>query len=298
MIRQGGKFWVNGLLEFILGKQADILLLSYFLVGAHSIGQYDVAMSFAQLINFGLTTGLYGVSIAAFATVAGQNEALVPKYWESLSRFVIIAVAPALVFAAFFADVLLPWVYSPEYQESILLFQIYTVFLLITRLLGGGIAADYLYASGKTKVLLTASAVSGAVNILLAVVLIPRLGTLGAIYATGVAALVIAGIHGFYLRKILRVHFPFTFGLSIIVSSAVSAILTKSLGWNVAEENAVVLVVLYAIFLVLISYILKPLVYEDIDLLSKLGEQPFRFARLFARPHAIGSHRDSSERCR
>jgi O-antigen/teichoic acid export membrane protein len=295
MISVGGKFWISGLMEFILGKQADVLLLSIFLIGPLVIGIYDVAMSFAQVINFGMTTGLYGISVASFASVAAGNEKLVPRYWESLSRAVVIAVVPAFVFAIFFADILLPAIYSPAFQSSAVFFQIYAACLIGTRLLGGGIAADYFQAAGKTRVLLLASAVSGGINLFLAFLLIPRFGALGAVYATGIAALVIAGIHGFCLRKILKVHFPFTFGFSIIVCSAVSAILTKSLGWNIAGENLVVLLVVYAIFFVVISYIVKPLVYEDIDLLHKLGERPFRFARLFARPHAIGSHLDTSE---
>jgi O-antigen/teichoic acid export membrane protein len=282
MIRQGGKFWVNGLLEFILGKQADILLLSYFLVSAHDIGQYDVAMSFAQLINFGLTTGLYGVSIAAFASVAGQNEALVPKYWESLSRFVIIAVAPALVFAAFFADVLVPWVYSSEYQQSILLFQIYAVFLLITRLFGGGIAADYLYAAGKTKALLMASGVSGGVNLVLALVLIPKFGALGAVYATGAGALTLAGIHGFLTLKLLKIHLPIKTGFLVIASGIVCAIITKTIVPNMAAFGMPVSIGLYAALFLAVCYIVKPLSSGDVALLRPLGEQTSMAVQWFA----------------
>jgi O-antigen/teichoic acid export membrane protein/SAM-dependent methyltransferase len=287
MIRLGGKFWVNGLLEFILGKQADILLLSYFMIGARGIGQYDVAMNFAQLINFGLTTGLYGVSIAAFSSVAALNVALVPKYWESLSRFVIIAVAPALVFAASFARVLLPWVYSSEYQQSVVLFQIYAVFLLITRLFGGGTAADYLQAAGKTRVLLTASAVSGCVNLVLALFLIPKFGTLGALYATGAAALVIAAIHALYSRELLRVRFPLKAGFLAIASSALSAFLTELFIPSSIEKNPLILLGVFACFFLFLCYITKPLTFDDVESFRSLGERLASVAQLFARPQNL-----------
>jgi O-antigen/teichoic acid export membrane protein len=294
LLRKGSAYWLNGLMEFILGRQADVILLSYFVISAHVIGQYDVAMSLAQIINFGMTTGLYGISIASFASVAATNEKLLPKYWESLSRAVVVAVVPAFVFAIFFADILVPAIYSPQYTAGVPFFQVYAVALIFTRFLGGGIAADYFLAAGKTRILLAASGASGLLNLALAFLLIPSFGAVGAVYATGISALVNAGIHGLYSRRLLRIHFPLAVGFSMIASSAVSAILARWLGWNIAGGNVVVLLFLYASFFVVISYIVKPLAYEDIDLLRVFGERAFRFARLFARPHAIGSHLDTS----
>jgi O-antigen/teichoic acid export membrane protein len=295
LLRKGREYWLNGLMEFILGRQADVILLSYFVISAHVIGQYDVAMSLAQIINFGMTTGLYGISIASFASVAATNEKLLPRYWESLTRVVVVAVVPAFVFAIFFADIFLPAIYSPQYTASIPLFRVYAVALIVTRFLGGGIAADYFLASGKTRILLAASGVSGLVNLVLAFLLIPKFGALGAVYATASSALMIAGIHGFYSWKLLKIHFPLATGFSIIVVSAASALLARSLGSSIAGENLPIFLLLYAGLWIAISYIVKPLTLEDIHLLRALGERPFRFARLFARPHAIGSHLDPPE---
>lgn len=281
IISTGRKFWINGLLEFILGKQADIILLSYFLIAPRVIGHYDVALSFAQLINFGMTTGLYGISIASFASLAGSNEKLLPQYWEFLSRGILFAVVPVFVFAAGFAGTLLPAIYSADYLPSVILFQIFTVFFIVTRLLGGGIAADYFQASGKTGILLTASGVSGGVNLVLAFLLIPKFGALGASYATGIAALVIAGIHGFYSWKILNVNFPLKAGFTIIGSSLLSAALVKLFAATIVGDNLVVLFLLYSGIFLLVCYVIKPLTVEDANFLRSVSETLYNFMKVF-----------------
>jgi O-antigen/teichoic acid export membrane protein/SAM-dependent methyltransferase len=289
LLRKGREYWLNGLMEFILGRQADVILLSYFVISAHVIGQYDVAMSLAQIINFGMTTGLYGISIASFASVAVTNEKLLPKYWESLSRAVVVAVVPAFVFGIFFADILVPAIYSPQYTAGVPFFRVYAVALIVTRFLGGGVAADYFFAAGKSRILLAASGVSGLLNLALAFLLIPSFGAAGAVYATGISALVVAGIHGFYSRKLLKIRFPLATGFSIIVSSIASALLARSLGSSIAGENLSIFLLLYLGLWIAISYIVKPLTLEDIHLLRALGERPFRFAQCFARPRPTGS---------
>jgi O-antigen/teichoic acid export membrane protein/2-polyprenyl-3-methyl-5-hydroxy-6-metoxy-1,4-benzoquinol methylase len=287
MLIMGGKFWANGLLEFLLGRQATMILLTYFLVGTEVIGHCDVAMGFAQVINFGMTTGLYGVSISSFATVAASNEKFLPSYWEFLSRMVVIAVVPALVFAAFFAELLVPAVYSLEYMPSVTLFQIFVVFLILTRLLSGGIAADYFVGSGRTRLLLGASATSGTINVLLAFLLIPRFGGTGAVFASGVAALAMAGIHGFYSRKLLNIRFPLKTGFSVIATSVGSAVVADVSVSALFGLNLFWFFIFYCSFFVFISYLIKPLSEEDAKFFQNVSERVSTIVHHFVRVRAV-----------
>jgi len=288
VVKSGVKFWINGLLEFVLGRQADILLLSYFLVGATIVGFYDVATSFAYAINFGITSGLYGLSVATFASFAALDHKRLTELWEFLARFVVLTVVPVFVFSAFFADTVVPAIYSRTYVSSIPIFQTFAVFLIATRFLGGGVAADYLQSAGRIRWLLISSLISGAVNLVLAFTLIPRFGAMGAIFATGVAALVIAAMHGFYSWKLLQVRFPLRSGTLVLISGLLAAMLTKALASGVAEANLAAIVAGYMLFFGFFAYLLRPLSTADVRLLAEIHETLGRVFAPFARHDVPG----------
>ncbi len=280
----GLKFWANGLMEFFLGRQADILLLSAFLVGTAAMGQYDVALGFSQAINFGLTAGLAGVSIAAFSYLAVARPDRLPKYWEGLARIVLAVVLPPFLFVGLFATKVVPAVYSDSYLPSVPLFQGSVMFLAATRLLGGGLAADYLQAAGRTRQLLLSSSVSGFTNLVLAILLIPRYGTYGAMVATGVAALVIAALHALFVHRELGVAFPLRIGLVVGLLGAVSAFLTVLLVPDWAQDQPALLLLVYTAALLALSYLAKPVPWNDAELLREMSPGFGAAALQFSRP--------------
>jgi O-antigen/teichoic acid export membrane protein/ubiquinone/menaquinone biosynthesis C-methylase UbiE len=265
-----GKFWLNSIIEFILGRQTDILLLSYFMIGTQLIGQYDVASAFALLINIGLTTGMYGLIVRSFSTMEVSNRQLLPSYWEFLTRVVIVLVVPVFIATSFFANEIIPLIYSEKYSGSIPFFQVLSVFLISTRLMGGGIAADYLQASGNVRLLLISSIVSGLSNLVLALILIPKYGALGAVFATGLAALVIAGMHGYYSRKLLHIRFPLRTGILIILGSLASAVVIGELPLLFPTLYIVVSLIIYEILFLILCYFIKPFTMKDLEFLEAL----------------------------
>lgn len=284
IMSKGWKFWLNSLMEFLLGRQATVLLMSYFFIAPALIGYYDVSLSFAQAVNFGLTTGMFGISIASFATMSSLDEAMVPRYWNFLSRMVILTVVPAFVFAIMFAGIIIPFVYSSQYVSSVLLFQIYGLFLVATRFLGGGIASDYFQATGKTKVLLSASAISGGVNLVLAVILIPQFQAIGAVSAMGAGALLVTGIHAFYIKRLLAVRLPVKEGLTIVIMSVVSAIAVRFIAGNIFDGNVFASLFLYAGLLILFGYLVKPLSDEDAGFLRSMNQKLYSILKVFVSP--------------
>lgn len=281
VLASGIKFWINSLMEFTLGRQTDILLLGYFLVGLSSIGHYEVALGFAQAINFGMTSGLSGLSVASFSSVASFGKDQIEKHFEFLSTTVVILVIPTFVFAVGFAPSLICLIYSPTYLSSVILFQIISVFVVLTRFLAGGIAADYLQASHNTNALFVGSSVSGITNIALAIFLIPVYGTIGAVFATGIAALVLSGIQVLYVQKSLNVRIPFKVALRITVISIVSMMLADELMLMIGSDSLFLLGFYYVVIFVGGCVIVRPLTTEFINYLNTLNSflgnllQPF-----------------------
>jgi O-antigen/teichoic acid export membrane protein/SAM-dependent methyltransferase len=285
--RLGRRFWLNGMLEFFLGRQADVLLLSYFLVATNAIGYYDVALGFGNLINFGLTTGLYGVAVATFSRLDASKTDLVESYWDVLTSLIVLVVTPAFVFAIFFADALIGVLYSPEYLPGVFLFQIYAAALVLTRVLAGGTASDYLQSVGRTGALLRAGGVSGALNLMLALILIPAYGVLGAALATSGSALVVAALHAFYAKRSFTARLPWKDGFLMVFLSVLCA-------WACAvifpRGNVVVLSLAYVLSLFIAAYLVKPVrfvVWKAIgEFHNGLAVLLSPFTRLPAKPDA------------
>lgn len=289
IVRDGLGFWATSLVEFALGKPASILLLGFLLVGSSAVGHFDVAVSFGNLINFGMTTGFAGISIAAFASVLKSDREQLARYWETLTRMIGVLVIPPFVFSVWFAPVLLPFVYGTDFLSSVPLFQLFAVFLLATRFLGGGVAADYLQAAARKKELLLAGVAGGATNIILALVLIPSHGGQGAIVASGIAALVIAGAHAYFVAATLPIKLPIRTALLTIISSLVAAGGTTLLVPSEVLSEIVLTVVIFAALFGVSAFILRPLDSEDVAILSRINRSLASFAGWFAcSPKGLG----------
>lgn len=277
----GVKFWLNSIMEFALGRQADILLLGYFLVGTVAIGYYDVALGFAQVINFGMAGGLYGLSIASFSSVATADKESLRRHFEFLSSAIVMIIIPVFVFATAFASTIIPLLYSPKYSSSVLLFQSISIFVMLTRFLGGGIASDYLQASRNMKALFIGSGISGIVNVTLAIVLIPKYGTIGAVFATGISLLIITGIQAMFVQRDLQVRFPVSLASWICLIGGVSAILANEFSSGMGSDNLILKLLLYLFFFVIGCLVVRPLSSEFSDYLRGLHPLLARLLRPF-----------------
>jgi O-antigen/teichoic acid export membrane protein/SAM-dependent methyltransferase len=301
IISMGGKFWLSGLMEFILGRQADIILLGLFLVGQDSIGRYDASLGLAQGINAGMTAGFMGVATASFASLSGRNQTSLISYWEHLSRIALILVVPILVLVIVAANGVLGTLYSSDFLPGVVFFRIFAATLVATRFLGGGLAANLLGALGRTDLILKSSVLSGGTNLILAVLLIPLLGGLGAVLATSAGAIVIAGMHARYARSLSRVSFPWKFGLEITAISFVSAFAASAipaiLPWTGIGVTFAVFVFLFLILL----FVVKPFTVSDHEHLQETHEMLARAARPFTRshqgrPHSLPTHGTLTDR--
>jgi O-antigen/teichoic acid export membrane protein/ubiquinone/menaquinone biosynthesis C-methylase UbiE len=265
IIRMGGRFWLSGLMEFILGRQADIILLGFFLVGQDSIGRYDASLGLAQGINAGMTAGFMGVATASFASLGGRDQLTLSSYWEYLSRVALLLVVPTLVLTIVTAEVVIPAIYSRDFLSGVIFFRIFGATLVATRFLGGGLAANLLSAMGRTDLILRSSVLSGGTNLLLAAMLIPFLGTLGAVIATSAGAIVIAAMHARYARSLVRVSFPWKFGFAISGLSLVSALAARMMFAVLPWIGIAGMLAVFIFSFLILLFIVKPFSVNDYE---------------------------------
>ncbi len=225
-----GTMWLNAFIVFILGKQMDILLLGRFGAGMDEIALYDVAMMLVQMVVMGTTVGMGGVMLAAFSTFAQDNPGGLQSFWRFWVKITILLIVPLLIVLIYGADEIIGFVYTSSYSTSKNLVRILSGFIILERLFGSGINADALLAIGKQKTLLGISTVSGVMNIVLALILIPYYGASGAIIATGAGNCITSVLMARALHRYEGVIIPFFFWLRVIIITVIACAVPYALG--------------------------------------------------------------------
>ncbi|MDI6779538.1 MAG: methyltransferase domain-containing protein [Bacteroidota bacterium] len=285
----GGKFWLNSMIEFALGKQMDIILLGLFAVSLRDIGNFDVAFTFSQALNQGLTIGFFGVSVATFSSLESKAISRIKAYTESLIRFVILVVTPVIFFVGIYAHSILPLLYSNEYLNSILLFQIFVGVIIVSRIIGGGVTADYLFSKDETQKLIFSSVIGGVINVSLAVILIPLYGVLGTALATTTAILTTTSLHAYFVRRAISIKFQIKFSLLVITICVLSAALTSLITQTIVNVGPILAFALYCIFFILISALIKPIRAVDAKNISNISNRLFRLVSIFSKSEYLES---------
>jgi O-antigen/teichoic acid export membrane protein len=265
VIAFGSIFWLNTIVDYFLGRQGDIFLLTTLLGEPVQASLYDVAYSLTQVAFLGATVGFAGVSFAAFARMALAGQTEMNRFYGALVRIVSLLSVPLYAFLVFNSPGVVSLVYSDDFLGAAPLVSGIALIRIVARLFAGGENAEYLLARGKVIPVVAVGVIAAAVNIGLDVSLIPGYGALGCVAATGIAA-ILANALGWVLVR--RGGGP---GLQIqtwsglaFVSSAVS--LTVSLWFpGDAPEITILAFVFHMGLTLLILTLTKPLRPGDLE---------------------------------
>ncbi len=178
-MKYGAKGYFANLIQF-LNYRVDMLLLSYF-VGTAAVGQYSVAVNFAEVLWFLPTS----IGTILFPHVARSTNAVANIVTAKISRQTILLMAMASAAVAIVTPRLIPLIFGVEFTPAVaaLLYLLPGVLVFsIAKILGN----DF---SGRGWVV-TNGVVSGialAINVGLNIFLIPRYGINGAAVASTIS---------------------------------------------------------------------------------------------------------------
>lgn len=279
----GGIYWLNTIVDFILGRQGDVLFLSNLLPDASQAGLYDVAYSIAQLASIAMTVGLSGVTFATFAKLAVTDKGTMDKFYAFSIRIISLLTIPAYAFLIFNASGVLNILYSSHYLAATTLVQGILAFRICSRLFGGPENAEYLLSQGRVGTVVSFGAVAAATNILLNILLIPNLGGVGSVIASGIGNLSVNALAAFAVYKVSANRMQTFFWAKLTAISIVAAFVGARI---ISSESAFGLIAsacLYAAMLIVLLVVAKPLAPSDAAWLSqidrRLGAPLQRFTR-------------------
>ena len=194
---------------FFTAGATDIFILSYFL-GTYAVGLYSFALGIPlMLMSFSPGSRLRAVTTPFLVeryTKTDSREDL-SYFFQLINKIIFFTMIPVLIILIILADKVIMYIFSPKYLEVTNLFMLSLGFVMIRQF-------AYAYTSiiltlEKTKIIFVGS-LTGIYNLIMDLVLIPRLGIVGAILATGSAGIMLPICYHFAVRreKVIKLSYP------------------------------------------------------------------------------------------
>ena len=185
----------------VIYMHSDISMLG-FMRGDADVGIYKAAVNLYLAVK-SLLNAIYIVTIPRLSFYLSNNKKdefknLVNQVLETL----ITLIFPALIGLFFMSKNVILLVSGESYLESVKSLQILSISLLFASI-GGFLVNGILIVNKKDKAVIRATMISASVNIVLNILLIPRIGSTGAAITTLIAEALVAVIAYIYVRRLV-----------------------------------------------------------------------------------------------
>ncbi len=220
---------------------ADRLVLAYFATAA-VVGIYSAGYGLASRVISGLVSAVFMMAwpdILNAWTEGGRDKAR-QALSQALRLFLWLTLGP-LVFMMVFSDQLVTWLLGATYQQAA---TVIPIVALATWLAGFKTYLNrHLELNKRYGVISMVSSIGALVNLALNIALIPRMGMLGAAYAT-LGNYVVAGSIFFIIRDQHLVRFPYRDILGALGLSFVAWLPSRALALPVYQVAVFILIYL------------------------------------------------------
>ena len=273
--------FIGSILVFGLGRQIDILIMNYFGVSNSNIGYYYLSFSLAAMVSI-LLQGIGSLSQSVFSqkyTTEGQKGLKIS--WEMVTKVSIILSIPFYIFAIFFAKDILTIFYGKQYLEATNLFQVIAVFNSLDILIGSGFCMPVFYLINRKTEALKIFFFSGMLNLVLDIILIPKYGVIGAVYATGLSSILSGLLMLQLVIKIIKVQYPIVFSSKVIVISLLAILPTLVFNGDGILLILISKAVIYFTCFALIAMVFKPLRYEERNFVKMVDDRLYAIVKYF-----------------
>jgi O-antigen/teichoic acid export membrane protein len=186
--------WLIGLLSFVLATQIDVLLVGGLTHDRREAAFYAAAVGVIGRAQYLLLSGWASLVIPVFGHARTEGgDAALRRAWRAVAQLSLLVAVPVSALLLANAVPLTRLLFGRAFAPAGGLLRWVALFSLASAFLVGSPVASAYWAKDRTRTLARLRLVSGAANLALAVPLIRADGALGAVIATGAAA-VLAGV--------------------------------------------------------------------------------------------------------
>lgn len=199
----------NDLLSIVLGRQSDILVLSYWFPGNPQTSFYDNAFQFGLVVEQGITIGLAGILFSIFSELAARDRARLGEAHKQILGSIQLIFIPVATAIAFLAPVIIPTIYGGKFAPAIPFVQAFLLLDIIdSGMLGGGLNITLLQTINRERTTFANRGAWGAVNLAVNLYLIPRYGAFAALLSTRICDLGAVAVEYIIVRRETHAPFP------------------------------------------------------------------------------------------
>ena len=199
-INFGGYLILQQGMWFFRDKAVDIFLISYFF-GTYETGLYSFAFGIPlMLMSFSPGSKLRAIFTPLFVhsyTKTNDKQQL-SYFFELINKIIFFSMIPIFVILMMLADKVITCIFNPEYLKVTNLFILSLGFVMIQQFAYA--FTSIIYTLEKTKIQFIGSLLA-FYNLIMDIILIPRLGILGAVLASGSAGIMLPIYYYFSMRK-------------------------------------------------------------------------------------------------
>jgi O-antigen/teichoic acid export membrane protein len=274
--------WAATLFTIGLAGQIDVILLGALRHDAVQIALYSVAT--LVFVKLGLLLGGWaGTATSSFADIHTRRGAVgsgrLLLVYVRLHILLALLVYPPIILLS---DQITRYVFGAAYAAASGLMVVFGSYWILSSFMAAGIPLSFLLAIGRQRQAVAIRATTGVLNVVLDVLLIPPLGALGAIVATGTAN-VLAHISDFvFAARPVSVGFPWLFAIRVAAAGIVGAVPAVLLRPHDLIGSVVAAVLYVGLYCGTLT-VLRPLNAADVELASRLGPRVASLVRRLAR---------------
>jgi O-antigen/teichoic acid export membrane protein len=202
-------YWVIGVLSFTLATQIDVLLIGALTHDRRQAAFYSTAVGVVLRAQLLLVSGWTTLIIPTFghALTSGGIQLLRRAWRQSAQLWLLISLLLNALLFANAADVI-GLLFGTPYLAATELLQWVCAFNLVVAFMANPSCVSALWTADRQQILARFRIVSAGLNIGLAFALIPPYGALGAVIATGAAAVAAGAIEFELARRAGVVAYP------------------------------------------------------------------------------------------
>jgi O-antigen/teichoic acid export membrane protein len=205
--RFSGIMWLKTGMDFVMGRYGDLLLLGLLGAGPVAAALYDVSYSLAQIASMAMTLGLTGVLMSRMSFHSSQNTSDAESLFLSGVRIQTLLQIPVYAVLVVHAGSVVSLLYGVKYAAATGLLRTIAALRLVGRAFGGGENSEFLLVNDKPGSVVWTTAAAAGVNLILDILLIPRLGVLGAVIGGGIGGFAGTLLTFLVIRKTMSIQY-------------------------------------------------------------------------------------------
>jgi len=270
-LRFGLPLWFQNVFYLFRDKATDIFILSYFLT-QKEVGLYSFAFGIPlTILSFSPGNILRPITTPALIQkyTRDSNKEDLSYFFQFMNRIIFFTMFPISLALIILSNEIIKYVFTSVYLEVLPLFILSLGFLMISQF--NYAYTSILYTLEKSKIMFVASW-TAIYNLVMDLLLIPKLGILGAILATGSAGLMLLPYYYFVLKKEREIELKYPwksfikFGLNTVPFCFILFFLKRFIN-NIV--SLILVLIIGAIIYLIFSYLNKGFENKDRELINK-----------------------------